>query len=92
LLLLAFVPNRASIDDFLALDVDVIRLWASWTYQSPDLVRKVQSAGAAVWVNTRALEGVRLRTVLESGVDAVITDRPLEAMAFGSPPNLITTD
>jgi glycerophosphoryl diester phosphodiesterase len=89
---LAFVPDRASIADFLALDVDVIRLWASWIDRSPGLVSEVQEAGAAVWVNTRAMEGARLGTMLASGVDGVITDRPLEALALESGSNLIATD
>lgn len=90
--LVAFVPDPASIPDYLALGVDVIRLWAPWIDRSPELVSELQAAGAAVWVNTRALAGARLRTVVAAGVDGVITDRPLEALALESGPESTPTD
>lgn len=90
--LLAFTPDKASIDEFLALEVEVVRLWSSWIHQSPELVDRVRDSGAAVWINTRTLEGPRLERTVTADVEGVITDRPREALSYLSSGSVITTD
>ena len=75
---LAMVPDANAIPDFLALDVDGVRLWARWARQDPDLVEEVRRAGAEVWLMTGGLKGRSLRQALRIA-DGVITNHPSEA-------------
>jgi glycerophosphoryl diester phosphodiesterase len=90
--LLAFTPDKASINEFLALDVEVVRLWSSWIRHSPELIDRVQKSGAAAWIDTRALDGPRLERIVGADIDGVITDRPLEALSYVSSVEVMTTD
>ena len=76
---LAMVPDANAIPDFLALDVDGVRLWARWARQDPDLVEEVRRAGAEVWVMTGGLKGRSLQQALRIA-DGVITNHPSEAL------------
>ena len=78
---LGMVPEPEAVEEFLALDVDGIRLWARWTRQQPDLVDAVRAAGAEVWIMTGSLKGRPLSTALGLA-DGVITNHPGAALSL----------
>ncbi len=78
---LAMVPDTESIAEFLALEVDAVRLWARWVRKDPSLVESVRVAGAQVWITTGNLQGRSLRQVLRLA-DGIITNHPAEALSL----------
>ena len=75
------VPDTESIAEFLALEVDAVRLWARWVRKDPSLVETVRVAGAQVWITTGNLQGRSLRQVLRLA-DGIITNHPAEALSL----------
>jgi hypothetical protein len=73
---MAFTTRISLIDDYVEAGVDVVRLWARWLQQQPELVTRVQTLGPRVWVTTGGLRGEALNRILELGVQGVITDYP----------------
>jgi len=78
---LGMVPEPEAIDEFLALDVDGIRLWARWARRQPGLVDEVRAAGAEVWIMTGSLRGRPLNAALGLA-DGVITNHPGVALSL----------
>ena len=78
---LAMVPSTRAVDDYLALDVDAVRLWARWARQKPDLVRQIRRSGAEVWLTTGGLKGQRLEAAVRLA-DGVITNHPSAALSL----------
>ncbi len=78
---LAMVPDVASIDEFLARDVDAVRLWARWVRRDPALVDTVRRSGAEVWLTTGGMKGRSLERAMRIA-DGVITNHPSEAILF----------
>ena len=76
---LAMVPDARSVDEFLAQEVDAVRLWARWTRRNPELVDSVRRAGADVWLTTGSLKGRSLEQAIRVA-DGVITNHPSEAL------------
>lgn len=76
---LAMVPDADAIQDFLALDVDAVRVWARWVRHDPGIVDAVRQAGAQVWITTGDLQGDSLKQALRIA-DGVITNHPVEAL------------
>lgn len=76
---LAMVPDAKSVDDFLALEVDAVRLWARWARRDPGLIEAVRRAGAEVWLMTGGLKGRPLQQAVRVA-DGVITNHPSEAL------------
>ena len=81
---LAFAPRPERIADFLGAGVEVVRLWPRWIARDPELVARVQQAGARVWVTAGDASVDELRALAALGVDGLLTDRPAAAAAaFG---------
>ena len=76
---LAMIPDVDSLDEFIARDVDAVRLWARWARKDPALVDAVRRAGAEVWLTTGNLKGKSLERAVRVA-DGVITNRPGEAL------------
>lgn len=76
---LALAPDIELVREFLALDVDAVRLWARWVRQDPGLVESVRAAGAQVWITTGDMRGNSLLRALQMA-DGIITNRPAEAL------------
>jgi glycerophosphoryl diester phosphodiesterase len=79
---LLFTQSPTAVDRYLEGGVDAIRLWPIWIRSQPELVRRIQEAGVEVWVSTGDLDGEELKSVIEMGVDGLITDRPQAALAY----------
>ena len=74
----------SEIESWLAAGVDAVRVRPGWIRERPDLVRWIQSQGAEVWVTTGRLDGERLQSVIDMGVDGLITDIPARLVeAYG---------
>lgn len=78
---LGMVPAPDAVPEFLALNVDGIRLWARWARQDPGLIDHVRAAGAEVWIMTGSLKGRALHSAL-SLADGVITNHPGTALSL----------
>jgi glycerophosphoryl diester phosphodiesterase len=93
---MAFTKRTSLIDDYVAAGVDVVRLWARWVQQQPELVARVQKLGPRVWVTTGALRGEPLNRILRLGVQGVITDHPEDILnlqpLIDLPPEIAAAD
>lgn len=78
---LAMVAEPDEIEDYLALDVDGVRLWARWARKDPALAARIRASGAEVWVMAGGLKGTGLKKVLRLA-DGVITNHPAEARSL----------
>ena len=80
--ILCFVPNGWVIDDYLASDADVIRIWQQWMNQ--DLIDRIHKSGKACYVMVNGkrcgyCEDDVLTNIKESGCDGVLTNFVLQA-------------
>jgi glycerophosphoryl diester phosphodiesterase len=73
---LAFVPDIASIESFVAAGADIVRLWPHWIFADGDLVRRVQAMGRPVWTTADDLPRPGLEKLMRAGVDGILTDLP----------------
>jgi len=77
---LAFVTTPRRIPEFVAVESDIVRLWATWTMRRSALVAETRAAGPAVWINTGRFRGRRLESIDFQDVQGVITDFPAQVL------------
>ncbi len=78
---LGFVKTIDKIDAFNRAGVDIIRLWDRWIESEPGLVETVHQMGRPVWVTAKDASPSKIKQLIRSGVNGVLSDYP-EQMDF----------
>lgn len=74
--ILAFVPDVASVESFVAAGADIIRLWPAWIAADGGLVGRVHAMSRPVWTTAGEMPRTELEKLIASGVDGILTDLP----------------
>ncbi len=69
--LLAFMPSLGCLDEYLATDVDYIRLWEAWI--TKENIDKIHSFGKKVWIMTGECENRACGDVTEQSLEKVLS-------------------
>lgn len=80
--ILGFIPGTRDIKQFVAADVDIIRLWSRWIRRYPPLVEQVHELGKPVWTTAGLAGQEGLAELIKLGVNGILTDLPEVLLAL----------
>ena len=74
--ILGFIPGVRDIKKFVAVGVDIIRLWPRWIRLYPPLMDQARRYEKPVWITAGPAGRDELAELIELGANGILTDLP----------------
>jgi glycerophosphoryl diester phosphodiesterase len=84
---LGFIDELDDVASFIAAGVDMVRLWPEWIRDRPALVERLHRQGKPVWVTAGRAPAAELKSLMDLGVDGILSDLPAVMHSLLAPPD-----